>query len=525
MARRTGSRTKRWIVAQTRRALLRLDRDLPDWVRHVPVAVASAMAHLVVLLILALLLSTQPGGTRGPIQGRFEPLVETEAMDEAWDTLDSMPTEVEAIEQTPTEEVAVVEVEPSVTIEQDVAEPPPMDWDALGPQFSDSTNGVEVSSPSTTLPFASREAGARRALTLREGGTEESEEAVAAALDWLARHQEADGRWRLSYQDRCVDRSCSVRPSRLANDVAATGLSLLCFLGAGHKPDQPGPYQKSLEAGLSWLVRVQGEDGRFRYASGRGMFDNTMMYSHAIGTMAICEASGMSQSERFRPAGERAIRFIAQAQNTDDGGWRYTPGSPGDTSVFGWQIMALRSAHLADIPVPKNVLRGCTHYLDEAATDRFKITYAYLPGREATAVMTAEALLARQLLGWRRTDRRLNKGVGRISKDLLKTNLHAEKDIYYWYYATQLLHNMRDQRWDAWNPKIRDHLVRTQEQQGCARGSWSVADPSGETDRWGRVAGRLYVTTLSTLTLEVYYRYLPIYRIPEETEELFTEEE
>ena len=36
-------------------------------------------------------------------------------------------------------------------------------------------------------------------------------------------------------------------------------------------------------------------------------------------------------------------------------------------------------------------------------------------------------------------------------------------------------------------------------------GSW---DPSGP---WGRYGGRLYSTAISTLTLEVYYRLLPLY--------------
>jgi hypothetical protein len=35
---------------------------------------------------------------------------------------------------------------------------------------------------------------------------------------------------------------------------------------------------------------------------------------------------------------------------------------------------------------------------------------------------------------------------------------------------------------------------------------------SHRNQRWGIRAGRLYLTSLSLLTLEVYYRYLPLYR-------------
>jgi hypothetical protein len=45
---------------------------------------------------------------------------------------------------------------------------------------------------------------------------------------------------------------------------------------------------------------------------------------------------------------------------------------------------------------------------------------------------------------------------------------------------------------------------------GCDRGSWDAFQP--QPDEWGRAAGRLFVTSLSLLTLEVYYRYLPLYQ-------------
>ena len=80
------------------------------------------------------------------------------------------------------------------------------------------------------------------------------------------------------------------------------------------------------------------------------------------------------------------------------GGWRYSPGQSGDTSVFGWNIFALRSAHLAGIKVPQKVLKACSRYLDQAATDRSRVTYLYQPGRPRGGnlldpVMTTEALL------------------------------------------------------------------------------------------------------------------------------------
>jgi hypothetical protein len=204
---------------------------------------------------------------------------------------------------------------------------------------------------------------------------------------------------------------------------------------------------------------------------------------------------------------EGAVGFILRAQHTL-GGWRYNPMEAGDTCVFGWAIFALRSANIAGISIPKMTLRGANKYLDDAASDPQKTTYGYQPGGGATAVMTAEALVCRQLLGWKRDNPALVRGVETVFQQL---QADETRNIYYWYYATQLLHNMRDEHWPQWNQKVREALIASQiKGNGCDRGSWDPEAPS--SDVWGSKAGRLYTTSLSLLTLEVYYRYLPLYR-------------
>jgi hypothetical protein len=172
-------------------------------------------------------------------------------------------------------------------------------------------------------------------------------------------------------------------------------------------------------------------------------------------------------------------------------------------------MFALRSGYLAGIEVPAETVKRCRTYLDLAACDHPKMsTYAYLPGQGPTMVMTAEALLGRQYLGWDRDSPALQAGAELVARDLLKTK---QRNIYYWYYATQLLHNMQGPAWEKWNVKVRDGLVGIQVKgQGCDRGSWDPLRPVA--DRWGKEAGRHFVTCLSLLTLEVYYRYLPLYQ-------------
>jgi hypothetical protein len=354
-------------------------------------------------------------------------------------------------------------------------------------------------------PFSGRSGIDRANLVRREGGTVHSEKAVEDGLDWIVRHQQSDGSWVLDVHEVC--RECPPGGA-IDSQTGATGLALLPLLGAGHIHTVKGPRQAAVRRGIDWLVANQKPDGDL-FVGGTG---TGYMYSHAIAAMALCEAYGLSRDPALREPARRAAAFIVEAQDPSGGGWRYRPGQAGDTSVFGWNIFALRSANLAGIPIPKRTIRGCTMFLNSAAFDRKRILYAYQPDRAASPVMTAEALVGRQILGWSREHPSLVSGASRVAAHL---ETSEDRNIYYWYYATQLLHNMRNNDWKRWNPHAREALIGTQvHADGCPHGSWDPISPS--PDRWGMAAGRLYQTSLSILTLEVYYRYLPLYRTADE---------
>ncbi|HEU5117366.1 MAG TPA: hypothetical protein VFT74_12050, partial [Isosphaeraceae bacterium] len=222
--------------------------------------------------------------------------------------------------------------------------------------------------------------------------------------------------------------------------------------------------------------------------------------------MALCESYALTGDAGLKGSAQRAIRYIQRSQNPA-GGWRYEPQAPGDTSVFGWMIFALRSANLAGLDVSSKDIARCQRYLNRAAYDKSKVTYCYMPGYPPSMSMTAEGLVCRQYLGWPKDHPALLRGSGLLSGYLEQS---PERNIYLWYYATQLLHNMHDKSWEAWNSRVRDGLVGLQIRgDGCDRGSWSPLVP--QVDKWGSKGGRLYTTSLSILTLEVYYRYLPLY--------------
>jgi hypothetical protein len=109
--------------------------------------------------------------------------------------------------------------------------------------------------------------------------------------------------------------------------------------------------------------------------------------------------------------------------------------------------------------------------------------------------------------GWGRTDPRLLAGVNYVVE-----LGPSESDIYYNYYAQQLLFHREGPEWEGWNRRLSQYLVEQQSTQGHESGSWFFAGGSAEAEGHNRVGGRLYCTALALLTLEVYYRHLPLYR-------------
>jgi hypothetical protein len=228
------------------------------------------------------------------------------------------------------------------------------------------------------------------------------------------------------------------------------------------------------------------------------------MYAHALATIAICEAYGLSQDPWLRRPAQMAVDYLIRAQH-HGGGWRYHPNESGDMSVTGWVVMALKSAQMANLSVPEAKMRLAVSFINDCCSDNEG--YGYV-GRGATPTMSAVGLLCRQYLqNWGSQNLRMIKGV----ENHLEKNMPSKghKNIYYYYYATQVLHHFGTDSWKRWNEKMSRLLLDTQEMTGGSQdiiGSWSSAG-----DRHGGAGGRLMVTSLSLLTLEVYYRHLPLY--------------
>jgi hypothetical protein len=340
-----------------------------------------------------------------------------------------------------------------------------------------------------------RTAQNRMAIVRENGGDEDTEAAVQAALNWLADNQTADGRWDAKRHDlRKDEREGQVMGTI---DTGITALAVLAFLANG-ETHLEGDHRESVQKGLEFLLSVQANDGNL--AGHAGLPART--YCHGMATLALAECYAMTGDTRLKRGLERAIAYTIRAQHTG-GGWRYTPASQGDMSQFGWQVMALKSAELGGISFPAENRRRSETFIKSVSSGRFGGLASYQARQRPSRVMTAESRVCQSLLQLRAD----NQAIEEANRFILEECPgEGDRNVYYWYYGTLALFHQRDGReWDEWNARLKTELCRSQRFDGRFAGSW---DP----DRtWGTYGGRVFQTSLSCLCLEVYYRYLPMY--------------
>jgi hypothetical protein len=340
-----------------------------------------------------------------------------------------------------------------------------------------------------------RTGGARARLAGSGGGNRQSESAVERGLQWLIAHQRDNGSWCFDLEStpcKGMCRNSGTEPST----TAATGLALLPFLGAGYTHTQ-GEHQDVVRKGVYYLK------SRARVTQhGIDLRDDGTMYAHGIATLALCEAYGMTHDESLKDVAQGAIQFIVHAQDLRGGGWRYSPGMPGDTTVTGWQLMSLKSGLMAHLEVPSPTISRVEKFLNSVQFDRGS-RYGYMtpqmraPTQEAT---TSVGLLLRMYTGWHRDRPSLYRGVAHLNKWG-----PSQTNMYYDFYATQVLHHWEGPEWQKWNKVMRDYLVATQSTESHENGSWYFPDHLGDR------GGRLYNTAMALMILEVYYRHMPLY--------------
>jgi len=134
--------------------------------------------------------------------------------------------------------------------------------------------------------------------------------------------------------------------------------------------------------------------------------------------------------------------------------------------------------------------------------DEYGGNYGYTDNTHGSNATRAIGLLCRMYSGWQHDHPGLAMGV-----EAMSGIGPSHGDMYYNYYATQVMHHYGGDQWKRWNDVMRDQLVNSQSHAGHEAGSWYFAGG----DLGAGKGGRLYCTALSAMTLEVYYRHMPLY--------------
>ena len=402
----------------------------------------------------------------------------------------------------------------------------------------------------------------------RNGGSRGAENAVNASLIWFKRHQSPDGHWDAeSYYQNCSD-GTKCEPGNVPDqsdeeyDIAVTSYALLCFLGAGHDHRNSATYKTTVKRGLKWLVAQQTKGGG---TLGKRNYDR------AIAAMALAEAFAMTGDPELRGPAQKAIDVILAQQNQDAShgglGWFYQgPSMQNDSSVSGWNVMALKSALAAGLRVG-NSMNGAKTWLDKAwraanttelvkngvafqdaasmtVKDKSRFPYLWTTGDTQVAVsggpspmvqkdsktgrelpleggngiaakvasayggshsLECVGLVCGVFLGRTAGDPMVESLANTVMAHQMPTKYPC--NTYSMYYNTLAIFQVGGERWKTWNASVRDMLVNSQRtSDDCFNGSW---DWQG-TVFHGSHTGRTLSTAYNTLCLEIYYRYAQV---------------
>jgi len=333
-------------------------------------------------------------------------------------------------------------------------------------------SGISLSPPGNRGP---RE----RSITLTSQKAQKTELAVLKALQWLKAHQMADGRW----------------PGQ--DTTAMTGLALLAYLAHG-ETTASAEFGDTITRGLRSLLKCQDNTGTF----------SKNVYAHAIATYAVAEAYTMTRIMELKTPLEKADHIILNGQQSNGGfDYNYQKEQRFDTSVTGWQIQALKASKTA-IPETEGLeeaLTRSTRFLlfDAVARDGSGFVYegkagiAPLGGGKLS--MTGVGTLCLQMLG-KNSSVPVKSGLKLLQNAEIEWPVAGKANVYASYYVTQAKFQSGNQAdWMRWNLHMQKVLLAKQNTDG----HWE----QGDYDNGSHV----YTTTLCTLMLEVYYRYLPSY--------------
>ena len=168
------------------------------------------------------------------------------------------------------------------------------------------------------------------------------------------------------------------------------------------------------------------------------------------------------------------------------------------------QIVALRAANNAEIPVPQATIDKAVRYVKSCAARGGG--FGYQPNNGPSGPMSAAGVLSLQLLG-HYDDPAIRPALEYMSKVPLRWDNSGLQYFYYFhYYAIQGHYQAGEKYWNDWHPQVREMLLAKQN----ADGSWPVPGGGEASDAINHNFN--YSTAMASLALEIYMHFLPAYQ-------------
>ena len=479
---------------------------IDDVKQHFTGPVISVLMHVVLLVFLSTWIVF-----RAPDQGKDIQVKEVVIQPKEIEEIEPPEEPEEVVEETDIEvevERPDVESDDSNIETEEVAVDAPAQ-DVVMPNIL----SVKPSNSSLVMPalYGARSGNGRKGALKRYGGGRRTEKSLLSGLRWLKDHQNSDGSWGDSNQQ---------------NMPAYTGMALLAFLAHGETPSSV-EFGKTVMKAIKKLVEYVGYDGM-------GVPGG---YRHAIATYALCEAYGLTQIPALEDVMNKCVSRIVHGENQYGSfNYGYANGKTTlawngaevtdrcDLSVGGWNYQALKAGHAAGSTAP-----GLEDAIDKAIEVGLKKThfagtgFSYGKGEGYSDTMTAVGTLCLQLFG-AGSSSQAQVGLQNLETDSnfwiswkgRNGKVHGWS-LYKWYYQTQVIfqgHKGSGSKWKRWNKMFTRELIKRQKKDGRWESPAFEAKLQGHTENTlNGLDQPVYSTSLSCLMLEVYYRYLPTFKV------------
>jgi len=341
------------------------------------------------------------------------------------------------------------------------------------------------------------------------GGGTAHENAIEAALKWLADHQKTDGGWSLTPSwERSGWRfpEWRVRSVKLKGsyaDALGTSLALLAFSGAGYG-EASGKYAKVVGNGLRWLRGWQEAQ-----ISGK-----CEPHSAAIIALALSEASYVAQREMTKRAAQKAVSTLCMHYR--GGGWRRRWLVSGAT----WAALTIKAADKAGLEVNKHARTRLREVLLAGRRDNGGFAYKVvdkdsklLTEGKGFASATAGGVAALLCLGTSPRNARLRRSADLALEKAEKARRdYRHGDFLMLHHGSVAMRLMGSDRRRSWRKAAIEPTLATQIRKGSDKGAWPTKATSYLWSGDRPNAGNVFATALGAMILESELGHSPLCR-------------